>query len=118
MPSFSLDDIRAAADRQYGSTDIQVTEGKVTSLLNPLRMAKAKRDALYELLGQLQEDEGGDLDVDPEHIFTEAIRLVAADDRQAEVLLDAVGGDLAILKDIFEKYMGALKVGEASPSQD
>ena len=73
MPSFSLDDIRAAADRQYGSTDIQVTEDMVTSLLNPLRMGKAKRDALYELLRPLQEDERGDLDVDPEHIFTEAI---------------------------------------------
>lgn len=35
MASYSLDDIRAAADAKYGSTDIALNEKTTVHLLNP-----------------------------------------------------------------------------------
>jgi hypothetical protein len=111
MASFSLDDIRAAAERKYGSTDITVGED-VVRLLNPLRLPKARRDALLTL----QEEMGKD-DTDQAELLAQAIRTIAESEKAAEKLLDAVGGDLAILAEIFGHYGESTQVGEASASQ-
>ncbi|MFI6205908.1 phage tail assembly protein [Streptomyces sp. NPDC051041] len=111
MATFSLDDIRAAAERKYGSTDITFGED-VVRLLNPLRLPKARRDALLAL-----QDEMGNEDSDQAELLAQAIRTVAESEKAAEKLLDAVGGDLAILAEIFGHYGESTQVGEASASQ-
>ena len=113
MAQFSLDDIRAAADAKYGSTDIQVDEKTTVSLLNPLRLSKEKRDELSSLQNKLDSE---DEDVDQEQVLADAIRLVADNDKKVDVLLKAVGGDLALLAQIFETYGKGAQVGEASAS--
>ncbi|WP_438470787.1 phage tail assembly protein [Streptomyces asiaticus] len=113
MASFTLDDIRAAADAKYSSTDITVDEKTTVSLLNPLRLPKEKRDQLASLQDQL-DAEGAD--VDQEALLSDAIRLVADHPKKAEALLKAVGGDLALLAQIFETYGKGAQVGEASAS--
>ncbi|MFE0104134.1 phage tail assembly protein [Streptomyces sp. NPDC059009] len=112
MASFSLDDIRAAAERKYGSTDITFGEDTVR-LLNPLRLSKAKREAL----AKLQEEMGND-DVDQAEALSDAIRTIAESDKAADKLLAVVGGDLAILAEIFGHYGESTQAGEASASQD
>ncbi|WP_031513705.1 phage tail assembly protein [Streptomyces sp. NRRL F-5123] len=112
MASFSLDDIRSAADAKYGSTDITVDEKTTVHLLNPLRLPKEKRAQLASIQDQL-DAEG---DVDQEKVLSDAIRLVADHPRKAEALLKAVNGDLAVLAEIFETYGKGAQVGEALAS--
>ncbi|MGW3336210.1 phage tail assembly protein [Streptomyces sp. NPDC001009] len=111
MASFSLDDIRAAAERRYGSTDITIGD-EVVRLLNPLRLPKAKRDALLALQDQMGND-----DADQAELLSDAIRTVAASPEGADHLLTEVGGDLAILAEIFGHYGESTQSGEASASQ-
>ncbi|MGW8630607.1 phage tail assembly protein [Streptomyces sp. NPDC055793] len=112
MAQFTLDNIRAAADAKYGSTDIEVDEKTTVHLLNPLRLPKEKRTKLVAL----QDAMDAEGDVDQEELFSEAIRLVADHPKKAEALLTAVGGDLAVLAQIFETYGKGTQAGEASAS--
>ncbi|MFJ6893591.1 phage tail assembly protein [Streptomyces hokutonensis] len=112
MASFSLDSIRAAAEAKYGSTDIDLGDGFVTRLVNPLRLPKEKRAELLKI----QEKMDGD-DVDQELVLADAVRLVAENPKAAEKLLDAVGSDLAVLAQIFATYSEGTQVGEASASE-
>ena len=106
--SFTLDDIREAAEKKYGSTDIDLSDTERVVLVNPLRLAKAKRDKLIAL----QEDMKAD-GADQGEILEDAIRLVAETDAQAEKLLTACDGDLTLLVEIFERYSGSVEAGEA-----
>ena len=106
--SFTLDSIRAAAEAKYGSYDIDIDGTTTCRLLNPLRLSKENRDALQATQTAL-EAEGADQAV----IMAEAIRLVAATPSQAEALLGAVEGDLAILAQIFQGYSEGTQAGEA-----
>ncbi|MGI5530153.1 phage tail assembly protein [Streptomyces syringium] len=112
MASYSLDDIRAAAEARYGSTDITLGDETVR-LLNPLRLPKEKRLELSAL-----QDRMGDEDADQEALLSEAIRLVADTPQSADRLLTAVNGDLGVLAELFERYGRGTQVGEASASQD
>jgi hypothetical protein len=111
--SFSLDDIRAAAEAKYGSTEIDLPDGTVVSLVNPLRLPKLKRDAL-SAIGERLEGE----DVDQAEVFADAIRIAASNAVAAEKLIELCSGDLAILSEVFAAYTSGVQVGEASASQD
>jgi hypothetical protein len=108
MASYTLDAIRAAADAKYSSTDIALDEATTVHLLNPLRLPKEKRDKLTSLQDQM-EGEG----VDQEALLSEAIILIADHPKKGEALIKAVGGDLALLAEIFETYGKGAQVGEA-----
>ncbi|MET8111180.1 phage tail assembly protein [Streptomyces prasinus] len=110
MASYTLDDIRTAADAKYSSTDITVDEKTTVHLLNPLRLSKEKRAELVALQDRLDSDDKG---VDQQEVLAEAIRLVADHPKKADVLLSAVGDDLALLAQIFETYGKGAQVGEA-----
>ncbi|MCM8548823.1 phage tail assembly protein [Streptomyces sp. STCH 565 A] len=109
MATFSLDDIRAAADAKYGSTDIQLDEKTTVVLRNPLRLSKDERDSLAGLQDKLD----GDNDLDQGDVLADAIRLVAKDKKVAEKLIEQVAGDLAVLASIFETYTKGTQAGEA-----
>jgi hypothetical protein len=103
MPSITLADIQAAADKKYGPLVIELPDGPVT-LVNPLRMNKAARDKLTKL---------DDIE-DPEEKLQTAIR-IGAKAADAKRLLAAVT-DLATLAEIVTQWTSSAQVGEASPS--
>ena len=115
--TITLDSIREAAEAKYGSTDIQIGD-EVVRLLNPLRLTKEKRQRLVETQKQLDTDAAKAAEVDQEALLSESIRIVAAGPQQAQLLLDAVAGDLAVLAEIFAAYSKGAQVGEASASRD
>jgi hypothetical protein len=120
MATFTLDSIRDAAEKKYGSTDIDLGDDNIVRLLNPLRLPKEKRKALMSIQDRLdtEEKEGEEKEeVDQEAVLADAIRLVAEDSKQAEKLLKVVGDDMAMLAEIFSTYTGEAQVGEASASQ-
>lgn len=112
MASFTLDDIRTAAEAKYGSTDIDMGGGDMLVLVNPLRLPKHKRDALNAV--QKRGDEEGS---DQGDVMREAIRIVASDQSKAERFIGLVGDDLAMLATVFATYTGGSQAGEASASQ-
>lgn len=111
MASFTLDDIRKAADAKYGSTDIQVDDTTTVVLRNPLRLSKDERAELSALQNGLDDD--GDDAVDQAEILQGTLRLVATNKKDVEKLLKAAGDDLAVLAQIVESYGKGVQVGEA-----
>lgn len=113
MAKFTLDDIREAAEKKYGSFDIELPDGETVSLLNPMRMDKAKRKelgALQERLNALSESEES---VDEESVVEEMLTLVAASPAQAKRLLKALGDDMAMKITVFNQYGESTQAGEA-----
>lgn len=105
MASFTLDDIYAAADAKYGSTDIPFGDDTLV-LRNALRISKEERKALTSIQEKVKED--------PLDSMSEAITIAAADKAvAAKFLKDIVKGDAAILAIVFDKYTGDTQVGEA-----
>lgn len=112
MPSITLGDIQAAADRKYGPFIIEGIPGGDVTFVSPIRLPKERRKQLLDLQGE----DGFDLEnVDDEVI--ELIRVVAASKSDAERLIKAANGDLAVLLEMFTKYTEATSLGEASPSE-
>ncbi|MEU9126581.1 phage tail assembly protein [Kitasatospora sp. NPDC048540] len=111
MASYTLDNIRAAAEAKYGSTDIELSAGSVVRLLNPLRLPKATREELQGLQDQMEAD-----GADQEALMEGVIRLVADNPKKGDALIAAIGGDLAVLAEIVETYSKSTQVGEASAS--
>lgn len=108
----TLDDIRAAAEAQYGALEIEVG-GTTVRLLNLLRLSRKNRDALVAVQDKLSAD-----GADQEALLKEAITLVAETPAQARALLKEVGDDLAVLATIFQRYVEGTQAGEASGSRD
>ena len=113
MAKFTLDSIRDAAEKKYGSYDIELADGTEVRLLNPLRLERDKRKALMSIQDALDEDS----EAEQEDVLKDAIELVAHDKKAAKALLAEVGDDLAILAEIFSGYTSESQVGEASASE-
>jgi hypothetical protein len=112
MATFTLDHFRAAAEAKYGSTDIDLGNGEILSLVNPLRLPKEKRETLSNIQERANEE-----GADQGDVMREAIRIVASDAEKAERFLAIVGDDLAMLATVFTTYTEGAQVGEASASQ-
>lgn len=112
MATFSLDDIRAAAEAKYGSTDISLGGGETMILVNPLRLPKEKRDRLSKIQEAAEVE-----DADQGDVMREALRLVTSTPHATEKFIEVAGDDLALLATVFENYTEGAQVGEASASQ-
>lgn len=115
MATFTLDDIRSAAEKKYGSTDIDLGNGDILSLVNPLRLPKDKRAALSKVQESLSGEQGEGRDQGD--AMRDAIRIVANNAEKAERFLAVVGDDLGMLATVFTTYSEGVQVGEASASQ-
>ena len=133
MATFSLDQIRAAADAKYGSLDIPLSDkdGDVVRLLNPLRMSEQQRAELQVIQNKLNdaadksEEEGDGEEAAPAEdavkeqtaLIAELLLCVAENKTAGQKLLDALNGDLAMTMVVFEQYTEGTQLGEASASQ-
>lgn len=112
MSTFSLDQIKAAADAKYGSLDVPFGD-KTAVFLNPLRLGAKKREAMKGLQADMKADK-----IEQEEFVDKFLLLAAKDEKVAEQLLDEIGDDLALKVTILEQYGEGTQVGEASASQD
>lgn len=117
MAQFTLDDIRAAAERKYGSFDIEIADGEVVRLLNPMRMTKEKRAELARLQKRMEAlssaDEADLEDVDEEVVIEEMLTTVCESPAKAKKLIRALGDDLAVKIALFNEYGEQTQAGEA-----
>lgn len=111
MAKFTLDDIRAAAEKKYGHTDIMIPEFGEVRLLNAMQLPKEKRD----LLGKAQESVEGEEQSEQDELasFHRVIRIVARSEHEANALINAVGDNLAFMAEVFDAYNKGTELGEA-----
>jgi len=107
----TLDSIREAVEAKYISYDIELPDGRIVKLQNPIRLNKESRQKLIGLQEELKRE-----DADQAAVLAEVIRTVAESKASADALLRQVGNDLAVLAEIFSQYGKATQVGEASAS--
>lgn len=112
MAHFTLDAIREAADAKFGNLEVELGDGTVVNLLNPLRLSKTKRDEFSAITEDFDED-----DADQAEVFAKALKIAATDEAAVDKLVEAVAGDLTVLSEIFSQYVTATQAGEASASQ-
>lgn len=121
MAKFTLDDIKAAAERKYGALELDI-DGHEVRLLNPLKMSSENRKALIakqeELNAQDEARENGEEvpEVDQEVVLDDMLKLIAATEGQAKHLIRHL--DLAEKATVFGMYQEHTELGEASASQD
>lgn len=108
---FTLDDIRAAADKKYAAVPIKFGKDETVNLLNPLRMSQEGRDVLAGIQDEL--DAAAQAGTDQVELFQSALIAVAEDKKAARRLIGEIGGDLAVLAMVFETYLGGVQAGEA-----
>lgn len=112
--SFTLDDIRDAAEEKYGSVYIVVGDTEC-ELINVLRLPKERRDVILNLAKEQDED---DVDVDDtREAMLEGLRAACRTKEQGKALTDALGDDLPLVAQVFSTYTEGTQSGEAQPSQ-
>lgn len=132
MAKVTLDQYRKAADEKYASFEIALDSKTTVTLRNPLRIGDEKVRRFNEIIEKMQElsstgtasedgwnEVGADETVDTLELiplFVEVFRLVG--DKNVEKLIEAIDGDIIILREIFEDYAEAVNLGEASGSED
>jgi hypothetical protein len=105
MASYTLDDIRAAADTKYAATEFPFGDDTLV-LRNALRLSKEERKELNKIQDSIKED--------PEDGMVKALMLVTADKAVAQKFIDeVVAGDTALLATVFDLYIGGPEAGEA-----
>lgn len=131
MAKVTLDQYRKAADEKYASFEIALDSKTTVTLRNPLRIGDEKVRRFNEIIEKMQElssvgtasedgwnEVGADETVDTLELiplFVEVFRLVG--DKNVEKLIEAIDGDIIILREIFEDYAEAVNLGEASGSE-
>lgn len=112
---FTLDAIREAADKRFGSMTIEF-DGKTTVLSSPLRISEDKRNKVFDIVDEISSNsEGEDSDVSVARTlgpqFREFLTLVG--DRNTPALIKLLGEDLGALVALFEQYQEQVGLGEA-----
>ncbi len=110
MAKLTLDSIRDAADKKYGSLEVDLGD-KVVELKNPLRLSKEDRARLSDL--KQPEDDNAD----PLDYFRDLYEILAGK-AGAEALLKALGEDIPLHMEVVSNLNSETELGEASPSQD
>ena len=127
--AISLTSIRESIDAKYAPTPVELGDGKIVNLLNPMRLEDAKLERLDEILGALRSNKGDEDDEDGETKATvsvaetvsyirEVLSLAAETEAGGKLLLDAIGHDRPVLMEVLSGYLDGESVGEASPSDD
>jgi hypothetical protein len=116
MAKFTLDDIRAEAERRYAPTVIELSDGTGCTLENMLNLDDKTFSKVDKALKELSAS-GDDDDKDLAAIRDSATTLLTLiGGKNGEKLVDELGGNLARIMIVIEHWTSASQVGEASPS--
>lgn len=105
-----LSDAQAAADKKYAPLGVELDDRTVV-LRTPIRLSREERDQLQKATTAEEQD-------DPIDTIESAFRIVIADEDDAEALISAIGGDLAVALEVFNAFTKETQLGEASSSED
>lgn len=112
MATITLASIREAADKKFGSTDIELEDGSKVVLRNALKLSKEER-AVLSGVSEAMKAEGADEAAALEN----ALLTAAASKADGQKLINACGHDVTVLLGVFEQYGKGTELGEASDSE-
>ena len=112
MATYTLDDIREAAEKKYGALTITLGEGQSVTLRNVLRLPREERVKIEELQGR--DDESVEETIEG---LREAVLTLADSSDNGRALIDLIGDDNALLIHIFQTWQDQTQAGEAQPSE-
>lgn len=104
-----LSDVQAAADKKYAPLGIELDD-RTVELRTPVRLTRTERDALTKATKAEEQD-------DPIDTIESAFRIVIKDQKDAEALISAIGGDLGVALELFSAFTAETQLGEASSSE-
>lgn len=111
MATFTLDDLKTAAEKKYAPTVIQ--NGKDEYVLpNLLQVDSARRKKVLGLIEDLDKTE----DMDEQLGVINEMLTILTEDGRGEELLALLGDNTALLMELFESWMEGAQVGEAGRS--
>lgn len=113
MATFTLTDLREAAERKYAPVTISNGSDKFV-LSSVLQLPKSRRKAVERLLNDISDNadnEGYGLDAQLD-AFEQLIRLVT-DNEKGDELLDLIGDNPALLLEIGTEWVNSSQAGEA-----
>ena len=114
MATFTLDNLREAADRKYAPTVIEA--GDETFILpNLLRLSPESRGEVEELLAEAEkfaDEEASGSALDDQIVLFEKLLVAAEKNGRGQELLDLID-DPAIVIDIVTAWLEATQAGEA-----
>lgn len=115
MATFTLDDLRAAADKKYAPTIVEAGDETFT-LPTLLRMDADTRTKITKMISKAEELVGEDEsaeDLDAEiQLFSDLV-VEAEANGKGERLLELIGGDVAVLVDLVTAWLKDSQAGEA-----
>lgn len=116
---FTLDSLREEADKKFSAFKIPLSDGTEVVLRNFLRLNKATRDAVQQGITALNAEADkaeGDLDAFDKKAAA-AIKIIeAVADANGKKLTKEIDGDIALLIQVINAWMGATQLGEADSS--
>lgn len=113
MKKFKLTQIDKDARELFGDLVIELDEGVEVTLVNTLRLSEEKLEALGAAKTLTDVENEKEL-VQSYHDW---VRIVAEDDDQAELLIDAVGSRIDMWATMQVKWTERTQAGEASTSE-
>lgn len=105
-----LSDIKAAADKEYAPVEVEL-EDRTIVLRTPIRLSKDERKKLTAALSAEDAE-------DPIDTLEDAFRVIAANKSDADALIKAIDGDLAVAIQLFKDFTEETQLGEASSSEN
>lgn len=122
--SFTLDDIISAAEKKYGSYDIDHGD-EVLHLRNVLKLSKAERKQLAELQGKLtaneineNADKSEEDEIDEEKVLEDIVLLLAHNKALGKAVIKDINHRLDVLLHIYLSWNEGTEQGEAPASQN
>ncbi len=110
---FTLDSLREAADKEFAPFKLALSEDTTVTLRNFLQLNKTTRDAVLAAVEGLNSD---DADINAKiDAATKIVELVCDPDGK-KLLMKAIDGNLALLLQIINSWMGKTQLGEADNS--
>jgi hypothetical protein len=118
MAKFTLADIRAEAERRYAPTVIELSDGTEIVLQNILNLDDKTSNKVEKALRELSatnDDDDRDVGSVRESAL-ELLKLIAG--KNGDKLADELGGNLAGILILIERWTNGSQVGEATPSDN
>jgi hypothetical protein len=109
MPS--LDELRASVQAKYKPYEVDLGGGDVVVLEQALRLPKERRAEMRAAQDRMSAEDATEDDIVA--AMGDVFRAAAKDKAAVDRLLEQVGDDLAILKELLEGYGEATQAGNA-----
>lgn len=117
----NFDTIVSATDQKYDKLEIEVPtpggDSEIVVFSNPARLKKEQREEFQKFVKEISEDSEENSDKDALAALQGILRS-ACSTGNADLLFDIIGDDQALWSELVTSYFEAVKVGEASASQN